>query len=169
MDLSQFKRILMQVFLLPVFALLLMAVALYLDIRSATKTTNQLVQTDARIAQTTLVTKLIIDEETGLRGYQTTGDPIFLEPYNKAEPALAAEFSALEGMPGSDQSQIDHIHHLKELHATWHDGFAGPVIAEIRNGGTRHGYRPEPAWKTTDGWHPKRPGRDHRGGAKSAG
>ena len=135
MDIGKFKHILVQVFLLPIFALLLMALALYFDMNNGANTVSQIVQYDARIAQATLVYKLIVDEESGLRGYQTTGDPGFLDPYNKAEPAVEMQLTALESVASASQSEIDHIHHLREAHQTWRDGFALPVIATLRSGG----------------------------------
>ncbi len=135
MDIGKFKHILFQVLLLPVFALLLMALALYVEMNNGANTVTQIVQYDARIAQATLVYKLIVDEESGLRGYQTTGDPSFLDPYNKTEPLLEKQLSALESVASASQSEIDHIHHLREVHQTWRDGFALPVIATLRGGG----------------------------------
>jgi PAS domain S-box-containing protein len=134
-DIGKFKNILLQVFLLPVFAVLLMVLALYVDITSNSRTVGQIVQYDSRIAQTTLVYKLILDEESGLRGYQTTGDAMFLDPYYQADPLIAKELSNLEYMASASQSEVDHIRHLREQHLTWHDGFATPVIASLRSGG----------------------------------
>jgi PAS domain S-box-containing protein len=134
-DIGKFKQILLQVLMLPVIALLLMALALYADMNNGTATVSQIVQYDTRIAQTTLVYRLIIDEETGLRGYQTTGDPRFLESYNKAEPVLEAQLSALEDMTSVSKEEINHVHHLREQFLTWRDGFALPVIAGLRAGG----------------------------------
>ena len=135
MDIGKFKQILLQVFTLPVVALLLMALALYADMNNGANTVSQIVQYDARIAQTTLVYKLIIDEETGLRGYQTTGDPRFLEPYNKAEPVLEVQLSALEDVTSVSKEEIDHVHHLRDQFLNWREGFAMPVIASLRAGG----------------------------------
>jgi PAS domain S-box-containing protein len=134
-DIGKFKQILLQVFLLPVFAVLLMVLALYIDITSNSRTVGQIVQYDSRIAQTTLVYKLILDEESSLRGYQTTGDARFLDPYYTADPLIAKELSNLEYMASASQSEVDHIRHLREQHLTWHDGFATPVIASLRSGG----------------------------------
>ena len=135
MDIGKFKHILLQVFLLPIFAVLLMALALYIEMTSNSGTVGQIVQYDSRIAQATLVYKLILDEESSLRGYQTTGDPRFLDPYYKADPLIAKELSNLETMASASQSEVDHIHHLRESHLTWRDGFATPVIASLRGGG----------------------------------
>ncbi len=136
MDIGKFKQILLQVFLLPVFAVLLMVLALYIDITSNSRTVGQIVQYDSRIAQATLVYKLILDEESSLRGYQTTSDPAFLDPYYKAEPLIEKQLSATsrpwpqQASPRSTTSTISASPHL-----TWRDGFATPVIASLRSGG----------------------------------
>jgi PAS domain S-box-containing protein len=134
-DLRQFKWILVQVFLLPVVALLVMAACLYVEIESNARTTTALLQTDSRIARAATVNRLIIDQETGLRGYQTTGDARFLEPYNRAQAALEAQISTLAEMPETTSEQIRDIQDLRESLDTWHTGFANPVIALVRGGG----------------------------------
>src|SRR5437879_5710106 len=84
-NLKQFNSVLRQVFLLPVVALLVLAGALYLQIGSANATVNLIQESDARISQAMLVSKLVVDEESGLRGYETTGDAQFLQPFREAE------------------------------------------------------------------------------------
>ena len=134
MNLSQFNRILLQVFLLPVMALLLIAGALYYQIRAANMTVNRIQEADAFIAQTTLVGKLTIDEESGLRGYETTSDTRFLQPFVDAEARLQTEFQRMEQM-AVDAEQKQLISDLKSKHQTWRDAFALPIIATVRAGG----------------------------------
>jgi PAS domain S-box-containing protein len=134
-NLSQFNRILRQVFLLPVVALLLTAGALYWQIRGANSTVNLIQNSDARIAQASLVAKLIVDEESGLRGYETTLDTRFLQPYVEAEAHLQTELRRLEEMTGSNPEQKSLIEDLRNEHQTWRDAFAVPVIATVRAGG----------------------------------
>ncbi len=135
MNLSQFNRILRQVFLLPVVALLLTAGALYWQIRGANATVNLIQDSDARIAQAALVAKLIADEESGLRGYETTLDTRFLQPYVEAEARLQTELRKLEQINGSNPEQKRIIEDLRNEHQTWRDAFAVPVIATVRAGG----------------------------------
>jgi PAS domain S-box-containing protein len=135
-EFSKFNRILLQVFLLPVFALLITAAALYIDIRGSNSTVDLIQQSDERINQATLVAKLIVDEESGLRGYQTTHDARFLEPYNQAQATLRTQFEALENVPGATLSQKERLQQLQDAHQTWQVGFANPLISTIRAGGT---------------------------------
>ena len=135
MNLNQFDKILRQVFVLPVVALLVVAGALYLQIRNANVTVNLIQESDARISQATLVAKLVVDEESGLRGYETTGDPQFLQPFNDSESQLQAEIQNLDTMAGADSDQKKDLIDLREEHTTWRDGFALPVISQVRGGG----------------------------------
>ena len=135
MNLSQFNKILTQVFLLPVLALLVVAGALYVQISGANATVNLIQDADARISQATLVAKLVADEESGLRGYETTGDLQFLQPFTDAESQLQREIANLDSIAGSDAEQRRDIVDLRSELQTWHDGFALPVIATVRGGG----------------------------------
>ena len=135
MNLRQFNSVLRQVFLLPVIALLVVAGALYLQIRNANATVNLIQDSDARISQATLVSKLIVDEESGLRGYETTGDAQFLQPFTEAESHVQEEIQNLNAMAGADAELRQDLTDLRDSHQTWHDGFALPVIAQVRGGG----------------------------------
>ena len=135
MNLSQFNNILRQVFVLPVVALLVVAAALYVQITGANATVALIQDSDARISQVTLVSKLIVDEESGLRGYETTSDPQFLQPFSDAEAHVQAEIQNLDDMAGADADQKHDITDLRDEHQTWRDAFALPVIAQVRGGG----------------------------------
>jgi PAS domain S-box-containing protein len=134
-NLSQFNNILRQVFLLPVVALLVVAAALYFQISGANATVALIQDSDARISQATLVSKLVVDEESGLRGYETTGDPQFLQPFSEAESHIQEEIQNLDDMDGADADQKHDITDLRDEHQTWRDAFALPVIAQVRAGG----------------------------------
>jgi PAS domain S-box-containing protein len=134
-NLRQFNSVLRQVFLLPVVALLVVAGALYLQIRNANATVNLIQDSDARISQATLVSKLVVDEESGLRGYETTGDAQFLQPFTEAESHVQKEIQNLDAMAGADADMKHDLTDLHDSHQTWHDGFALPIIAQVRGGG----------------------------------
>jgi PAS domain S-box-containing protein len=134
-NLNQFNRILRQVFLLPVIALLLLAVALYLQIQGANSTVQLIQESDARIAQVSRIEKLILNEESGLRGYENTSDGRFLQPYLDASRGLQKEFDRMETLPGLDAVEKHYIDDLMDKHQLWLDAFALPVIATIQAGG----------------------------------
>lgn len=134
-NLNQFNSILRQVFLLPVIALLITAGALYWLIQGANATVRLIQDSDARITQATLVSKLLVDEESGLRGYETTSDLRFLQPYLDAEIRLPGEFQRLDNISGGDAEEMRYIADLRNKQQTWRDAFAVPLIATVQAGG----------------------------------
>jgi len=128
-----FKRTMRQVLLLPVVACLVLAGILVWQISGANATVGLIEQADQRIALATLVEKLVVDEETGLRGYQTTADPRFLQPYHDAEVPMQQAIAQLQSMTRPGQQQL--LNQFIQQHQTWHQGFAEPLIATIAAGG----------------------------------
>jgi PAS domain S-box-containing protein len=133
LEFKRFKRTLRQVLLLPIVACLLLACVLVWQIRGANATVGLIEESDERIALATLIEKLIVDEETGLRGYQTTSDPRFLQPYNDAEAPMLQAIAELQSTVRPGQQQI--LNQFIQQHQTWHEAFAGPLIATIAAGG----------------------------------
>ena len=110
---------------------------LYLQIVNANRTVALIQRSDERIAQANLAAKLIVDEETSLRGYQITGDPRFLEPYVQAQQPLAMALQLLDSVPGNlgpDGVPVHGIEDLKAAHRLWIQSFAEPMMAELRSG-----------------------------------
>ncbi len=135
MNPAQFDKILRQVLTLPILVLLAAAGALLLAIQSTNTTVRQIQQADASITQAMLVEKLIVDEESGLRGFQTTGDPRFLQPYQESQAALDQQLSRLGSLLAdfpADHHDLESLHSAQEA---WRVGFAIPVIATVQAGG----------------------------------
>ena len=131
MNLRHFNRIVRQVLIFPVLALIIVAIALYWQVSTSSHTVDRIQDSDEAIAQSNLIGRLVIDEESGLRGYLATGDDRFLDPYNKA----AADF------PGSlvylnerklDDEEKKKVAALVSDHEIWRDSFAAPLIAATR-------------------------------------
>ena len=141
MNLRQFRTILLQVLLVPLLTLAVTATALYLQFRSANRAVDLIRRSDLRIAQAQAVGKLIIDEETGLRGYEATGDEHFLEPYQGVRPRVEAIFRSLEYTPGSMSPEGTPYHGIRELedaYRAWHEGYADPLLAALTRGESTH-------------------------------
>ena len=135
MNLDQFNRILLQTLLVPVVALAVVAGILALQVRSAHTTVTRIQAADNTISATTRAQTLIVDQETGLRGYQITSDPAFLEPYNEASVPLASAFQQMRinvRAQGEDPHVVDDI---VDAFETWQITYARPLIASIGPGG----------------------------------
>ena len=132
MNLHQFRHIMGQVFVVPILALAILAIALAIQIRSSADTVRQIQSSDRRIARVTLISKLIVDQETGLRGFQVTGDPRFLEPYRQAEhdlsPVLNRVYDRMQHGPTADPQQAAMIADVRDTYNGWKTGFVAGII-----------------------------------------
>jgi PAS domain S-box-containing protein len=130
---SSFDQILRQVLIVPVLAVLLGAAALAWQMNEAYRTVARIETADETIAHTERLQALIIDQETGLRGYQTTSDPQFLAPYNAATAQIPKQLDQLRAAD-SDPRYRAAINDLQTAHDSWEEGFAEPLIASIGAG-----------------------------------
>jgi PAS domain S-box-containing protein len=118
--------------ILPVVACLLLAGILVWQIHDANVTVGWIQLTDQRIALATKIQLLTVDEESGLRGYQTTSDPRFLQPYYAAQVPLRQTIDAFKAIRTASSPRLDA--YITE-HDAWHTGFAEQLIDTIRAGG----------------------------------
>ncbi|MGC2401352.1 MAG: CHASE3 domain-containing protein, partial [Acidobacteriaceae bacterium] len=95
MDTAAYRRLLVRLLALPVIALALLALITAYGFRQAQQSARRVDRADQVIAHANNLVKLMVDEETGLRGYLLTGDRLFLEPYDKANRDLDPEFAGL--------------------------------------------------------------------------
>jgi signal transduction histidine kinase/CHASE3 domain sensor protein len=58
---------------------------------------------------------LLVDTETGVRGYLATGDPLFLQPYEQALPHLSTTFRTLPQLVSDNLEQQQRAHILNQL------------------------------------------------------
>ncbi len=121
--------------LVPLLVILFGAGALAWQMRQAYRSVAELQETDQSMAETLLIERLIIDQETGLRGFQTTGDPLFLQPYLAADQQLPTEFKRARTL-ARDGARASAITDIETLHDTWEQAFVQPLIVSIRAGGT---------------------------------
>ena len=135
MNLNQFNRILLQTLLLPVLSLVIVAGVLLLQVLNAKKTVAAIQVSDDIIASATNAQKLMIDEETGLRGYELTADARFLPPYTDASAPLARAMQSLRAdLLGQHESPAS-LDAIAAGEQTWRVSYAQPLIAQIAAGG----------------------------------
>jgi methyl-accepting chemotaxis protein len=126
--------ILSQSTFLPILPLLLTAIVLFWQLRSAAETTDWVDHTDQVIGKASDVERMIIDKETSLRGYVITGIPSFLEPFEQAEKRLGGGFDELTALVADNPSQQRRLVDAREMVHRW-DGFARDTIEHRKAGG----------------------------------
>jgi len=129
LELRRFKRTLRQVLVLPIVACLLLAAVLVWQITGSNRTVRRINEADQAISLAIRVETLIIDEETGVRGYQITGDRRFLAPFKQAAGPLSRTVEELHNVLDATHRPL--LDDFRTQHREWLDDFAGPVITAV--------------------------------------
>ena len=133
MNLHQFRQILITTVLLPLVLLLLLALVLAWQIQRTLREQRRIDHTDRITAQLNELERLVVDQETGLRGYQLTRDPTTLEPYQNAEGQLHQTLDRLLLLVREDPDQLRRLRQIRDSHELWM-GFAGRAMDNLRAG-----------------------------------
>jgi CHASE3 domain sensor protein len=105
--------------ILPLAVLALLCLVLSFGLRSAEQRSLAVDDADQVIAHSNNLTKLMVDEETGLRGYLLTKDPLFLQPFQVANRQMDSEFSALFQLLSNRPEQSRELVALQAEHHAW--------------------------------------------------
>jgi PAS domain S-box-containing protein len=132
-NLHQFRQILVTTVLLPLVLLLLLAVVLAWQFQRTLREQRRIDHTDRVTALLNELERLVVDQETGLRGYQLTRDPTTLEPYQNAEGQLHATLDRLLYLVREDPDQLMRLRQIRDSHELWM-GFAGKALDNLRAG-----------------------------------
>lgn len=122
-----FNRTLRQLAVLPILLLLILGSFLLWQIQVTATAQRELDHSDQITARLQELQNLFIDQETGLRGFQLTGDPVMLEPWKGAVVPIQGEFSDLQRMLAGDPVQEASLTALRSHYNQWL-GFADAVL-----------------------------------------
>ena len=128
MKAPEFNRSLRQLVELPILLAFLLAAFLVWQILAAARAQQMLDASDQITAQIEELQNLFIDQETGLRGYQLTGDPAMLAPWRAAVRPVQTHFESLRTLLASDGQQAAVLNDLEDHYHQWLD-FAGGILA----------------------------------------
>jgi len=124
---TAFNRTLRQLVTLPVLLLVLMAGFLVWQIVATESAQRALDHSDQITTKLVELQNLFIDQETGLRGYQLTHDPVMLAPWQAAAGPIQTEFASLQQMLQGNGTQLAALTQLHKQYGQWL-GFADAVL-----------------------------------------
>jgi PAS domain S-box-containing protein len=122
-----FNRTLRQLVALPMLLLLILGSFLLWQIQATSRAQRELDHSDRITDQLQELQNLFIDQETGLRGFQLTGDPVMLAPWKAAAAPIQSHFGQLQQMLAGDPAQTAQLTLLRSRYSQWL-GFADAVL-----------------------------------------
>jgi CHASE3 domain sensor protein len=123
-----FRRQIRRLILVPLIVSLLIAAVLELQVRRLMSAQEWVEHTDFVIAQSRLLLRSIIDQETGLRGYLLSRESQFLQPYHTADALVPGLFDQLRRETTDNPEQQKQLETVRQSYERWHayaeDGIA---------------------------------------------
>jgi len=120
-------------FSIPLALFTIISITVYFSIDNLLETSKWVKHTHKVIADAKGLEKLMIDMETGERGFLITGKESFLEPFYKSEVIWFDEIKKLKTLVQDNPPQVALLERVKKLEKKWQMEAAAPEIAKRRN------------------------------------
>jgi PAS domain S-box-containing protein len=134
-DAHQFRGLLTRTIALPLVIMLCLIGGLLGQTQVLLGETGRVDHSDTVIAQAHTIQQLLIDLETGVRGYLLTGNPTFLDPYIQAQGAIDPAFSALRQLIQDNPAQEQRMLVIRADYDQWL-AYAQNILMVHDQGGT---------------------------------
>lgn len=127
-----FRRRLISAIALPIILLLLLSGVSIWQITRLLSAMRWVDHTDRVIGQANHLQKLLLDIETGVRGYQITGIPEFLEPYQQASAQIDTAFDQLGDLIVDNPKQVKRLKNIESAQITWYKSISQAITRKQR-------------------------------------
>ncbi|BFM15420.1 hypothetical protein R50073_16030 [Maricurvus nonylphenolicus] len=119
-------------FAIPVALTSLLAITVYLNAKSLIETNKWVEHTHQVIAQGHLLEKLLLEMETGEKGFLITGKESFLVPFNKARQEWQREIEKTKTLVSDNPPQVEKLIEINNNAEVWLQAAATPEINQRR-------------------------------------
>jgi PAS domain S-box-containing protein len=113
-----YSRLLLRLLALPIAALTVLALILGYGLERIQESASAVDRADVVILHANRLIKLMVDEETGLRGFLLSRDPVFLKPLHEADQQIEPEFNTLFSMVHRPDL-VARLQRLQATHQRW--------------------------------------------------
>ena len=120
-------------FSVPMSLLVIICSVVYFSIGELIETSKWVKHTQKVIADGKELEKLMIDMETGERGFLITGKDNFLEPFNQAQKVWQEKNEELQLLVADNDKQVTRLKLIDELEEQWLQQAAQVEISARRN------------------------------------
>jgi PAS domain S-box-containing protein len=119
LEASAYRRLLRRLIAVPIIALCLLVLSMLYGLQQEQRSARLVDHADQVTASANNLLRLMVDEESGLRGFLHSRDETFLEPYRKANLLLDSQFAALFDLVRRDPEQTARLQLLQAAYRAW--------------------------------------------------
>ena len=117
--------------LIPLVFVAVLGFSTYKAIEFSQETKQWVEHTNLVLTRALQIEKLMVDMETGERGFLITGEEHFLEPYNFAHTRIDSLIDEVTSLVSDNPTQVERMHKIKQLIDQWENAAGNPAI-ELR-------------------------------------
>ena len=124
-------------FSIPILLMTIVAYVVFTTFRAVIKTSAWVQHTHEVISHVNGLGKLIVDMETGERGFLITAKDEFLEPFEASQKKWSRQTNQLVELVSDNVEQVRRVKAIDTLQKKWLEVAAGPEIEKrklVRNG-----------------------------------
>jgi len=136
MEPKAFKVLLRRAVLLPLLTTAMLAAVLLLEAYDMHRSMQWVDHSDRVTSSCRRLLKLILDMETGLRGYLVTGNFAFLLPYQEARQNFEPQYQSLQRMVANDPGQQRRLAQIHESYTQWQEH--AELMIDLRQKGSEY-------------------------------
>jgi signal transduction histidine kinase/ActR/RegA family two-component response regulator len=104
---------------IPFLFMLTLSIVVYISINKNSEMVGWVEHTHKVLADSNELIKLLVDMETGERGFLITGNDIFLEPYYEAKALWPNKLNALRELVSDNPVQVSRLNNIDILQNRW--------------------------------------------------
>jgi signal transduction histidine kinase/CHASE3 domain sensor protein len=127
-----FKRKLISTIALPIVLLLSLSGVSIWQITRLLSAMQWVDHTDQVIGKANGLQKLLLDLETGVRGYQLTAESEFLQPYEQADSIIDSTFDELGNLVSDNPRQTQRLSQIRTEQAGWNKSIGEAIARKQR-------------------------------------
>jgi signal transduction histidine kinase/CHASE3 domain sensor protein len=131
---ANFRRRLTRAIALPLLLMLALCGILLLQLTHLLSVTQSVDHTDRVIAQANYTQRLLLDMESGIRGYLITSNPDFLAPYRKSSLLIDSAFNDLRDLISDNPRQVQRLKELQTIYQQWNRYAPSQIARKQRSG-----------------------------------
>jgi signal transduction histidine kinase/CHASE3 domain sensor protein/GAF domain-containing protein len=131
---TAFRRLLSRAVVVPAALLAVLAVVFLCQILYLMSAAQWVNHTSEVIAEGNVLLRLLVDRESRMRAYLVTGEPVFLELYQREEGSIGSVFAGMKQLVSDNPPQVERLEALEAEYPEWQI-YARKVLALRRDGG----------------------------------
>lgn len=129
-DQISMRKKLLACFSVPIFLIVFVSTVVFKNTQSMSHDNKWVVHTHVAIARAQELLKLVVDMETGMRGFLITGDEEFLEPYQNASSRWDNKLTTLMVQVSDNPPQVKLLRQVDDIYQDWKRNAANQALLQ---------------------------------------